>query len=70
MASEAAVLHPPTKQRVALAIAGVLPSELSQSLRYGGLALRLLPGLLGAGYFILSAYVPLLLIAGGDEREN
>jgi len=31
MASQAAVLHPPTKQQMAHAIAGVLPSELSQS---------------------------------------
>ena len=31
MASQAAVFHPPTKQQMAHAIAGVLPSELSQS---------------------------------------
>jgi MFS transporter, DHA2 family, multidrug resistance protein len=31
MASQAAVLHPPTKQQIAHTIAGVLPSELSQS---------------------------------------
>jgi MFS transporter, DHA2 family, multidrug resistance protein len=31
MASQAAILYPPTKQQMAHAIAGVLPSELSQS---------------------------------------
>jgi DHA2 family multidrug resistance protein len=49
MASQAAVLHPPTKQQMAHAIAGVLPSELSQSPVLGILGV-----VLGAGIVTLT----------------
>ena len=49
MASRATVLHPPTKQQIAHAIAGVLPSELSQSPLLGILGV-----VLGAGIVTLT----------------
>src|SRR6516225_5751865 len=49
MASQAAVFHPPTKQRMVHAIAGVLPSELSQSPLLGILGV-----VLGAGIVTLT----------------
>ena len=49
MASQAAALHPPTKQQMAHAIAGVLPSELSQSPVLGILGV-----VLGAGIVTLT----------------
>ena len=49
MASQAAVLHPPTKQQMAHTIAGVLPSELSQSPLLGILGV-----VLGAGIVTLT----------------
>ena len=49
MASQATVLHPPTKQQMAHAIAGVLPSELSQSPLLGILGV-----VLGAGIVTLT----------------
>jgi len=49
MASQAAILHPPTKQQMAHAIAGVLPSELSQSPLIGILGV-----VLGAGIVTLT----------------
>src|SRR5215471_7253188 len=49
MASQAAVLHPPSKQQMAHAIAGALPSELSQSPLLGILGV-----VLGAGIVTLT----------------
>src|SRR6201998_511425 len=49
MASHAAVLAPPTKRQIANAIAGVLPSELSQSPLLGILGV-----VLGAGIVTLT----------------
>jgi DHA2 family multidrug resistance protein len=49
MASQAAVLHPPSKQQVAHAIAGALPSELSKSPLLGILGV-----VLGAGIVTLT----------------
>lgn len=49
MASQAAVLHPPTKQQMAHTIAGVLPSELSHSPLLGILGV-----VLGAGIVTLT----------------
>ncbi len=49
MASQAAVLHPPTKQQIAHAIAGVLPSELSRSPLLGILGV-----VMGAGIVTLT----------------
>jgi MFS transporter, DHA2 family, multidrug resistance protein len=49
MASQAAVLHPPTKQQIAHAIAGGLPGELSQSPLLGILGV-----VLGAGIVTLT----------------
>src|SRR6201998_415797 len=49
MASQAAVLHPPTKQQMAHAIAGALPAELSQSPLLGILGV-----VLGAGIVTLT----------------
>jgi hypothetical protein len=49
MASQTAVLHPPSKQQIANAIAGVLPSELSQSPQLGILGV-----VLGAGIVTLT----------------
>src|SRR4029077_10172519 len=49
MASQAAVLHPPSKQQMAHAIAGALPAELSQSPLLG-----ILGGVLGAGIVTLT----------------
>lgn len=50
MATQAAALHPPSKQQIAHAIAGVLPSELSQSPVVGILGV-----VLGAGIVTLTA---------------
>src|SRR6201998_3477436 len=49
MASQAAVLHPPTKQQMAHAIAGALPSDLSHSPLVGILGV-----VLGAGIVTLT----------------
>jgi len=49
MASQAAVLHPPSKQQIAHAIAGALPAELSQSPLLGILGV-----VLGAGIVTLT----------------
>lgn len=49
MASQAAVLHPPSKQQIAHAISGVLPSELSKSPLLGILGV-----VLGAGIVTLT----------------
>jgi len=49
MASQAAVLHPPSKQQIARAIAGALPAELSQSPLLGILGV-----VLGAGIVTLT----------------
>jgi len=49
MASQAAVIHPPTKQQIAHAISGALPSELSQSPLLGILGV-----VLGAGIVTLT----------------
>ena len=49
MASQAAVLHPPSKQQIAHAIAGAMPSELSQSPLVGILGV-----VLGAGIVTLT----------------
>src|SRR5271166_5163543 len=49
MASQAAVLHPPAKQQIAHAIAGALPSELSQSPLLGILGV-----VMGAGIVTLT----------------
>ena len=49
MGSQAAVLHPPSKQQMAHAIAGALPSELSQSPLLGILGV-----VLGAGIVTLT----------------
>src|SRR6201998_1045907 len=49
MASQAAVLHPPTKQQIAKAIAGSLPSELSKSPLLGILGV-----VMGAGIVTLA----------------
>lgn len=58
MASQAAVLHPPSKQQVARAIAGALPSELSQSPLLGILGV-----VLGAGIVTLTGRMLTLGIA-------
>src|SRR6201988_2227840 len=50
MASPAAVVHPPSKQQMAHAIAGALPAELSQSPLLGILGV-----VLGAGIVTLAA---------------
>src|SRR5215472_16417361 len=49
MASQAAALHPPTKQQIAHAIGGALPGELSQSPVLGILGV-----VLGAGIVTLT----------------
>ena len=49
MASQAAVLHPPSKQQIAHAIAGAMPSELSQSPLLGILGV-----VMGAGIVTLT----------------
>jgi MFS transporter, DHA2 family, multidrug resistance protein len=58
MASQAAVLHPPTKQQIAHAIAGVLPSELSESPLLGILGV-----VLGAGIVTLTGRMLTLGVA-------
>lgn len=63
MASQAAVLHPPTKQQIAHAIAGVLPSELSQSPLLGILGV-----VLGAGIVTLTSRM--LTLGTADLRGS
>jgi DHA2 family multidrug resistance protein len=63
MASRATVLHPPTKQQIAHAIAGVLPSELSQSPLLGILGV-----VLGAGIVTLTGRM--LTLGTADLKGN
>ncbi len=63
MASHAAVLAPPTKRQIANAIAGVLPSELSQSPLLGILGV-----VLGAGIVTLTGRM--LTLGAADLKGN
>src|ERR1700747_849191 len=63
MASQAAVLHPPSKQQLAHAIAGALPSDLSQSPLLGILGV-----VLGAGIVTLTGRM--LTLGTADLKGN
>jgi DHA2 family multidrug resistance protein len=63
MASQAAVLHPPSKQQIAHAIAGALPSDLSQSPLLGILGV-----VFGAGIVTLTSRM--LTLGTADLKGN